>query len=209
MERNKLRGKYVLIVEVLMGRLSETDTSANTRVIGLVKSAVNGDIDAYGSLYELFLDRIYRYVYYQVRDVMTAEDITQEVFIKAWNSIKSCRGKEQTFSAWLYRIAHNHTVDRFRVAHQDLPLYESVQADSANMEQQVELSLEYQKVLQLVSSLPEAQKQVIMLKFLQGVDNTEIEQITGKRQGAIRALQMRALESLRKQLNMGGDGNDR
>jgi len=69
--------------------------------------AIEGDVEAFGILYNTFVNQIFRYVFYQINDRMKAEDITQEVFIKSWKSIQTCRGKEDTFSAWLYRIAHN------------------------------------------------------------------------------------------------------
>ena len=89
-------------------------TSEQDKAISLVKRAIGGDFAAFGYLYGIYLDRIYRYVFYKVKDKMTAEDITEEVFLKAWKAINSCKGKERTFSSWLYRIAHNHIIDIFR-----------------------------------------------------------------------------------------------
>ena len=84
----------------------------------LVDQAASGNFNAFGQLYEMFLDKIYRYAYYQVKDKMTAEDITETVFMKAWKRIATCKGHGATFSAWLYRIAHNQIVDRLeRRAH--------------------------------------------------------------------------------------------
>ena len=78
-----------------------------TMVISLlVKKAAEGDTGSFGKLYDIYLESIYRYVYHQVGDNKMAEDITQEVFIKAWKVIKSCKGKEATFKAWLYQICH-------------------------------------------------------------------------------------------------------
>ena len=159
-------------------------------------------MEAYGKLYGIYLDRIYRHVYYRVKNVMMAEDITEEVFIKAWKNIKTCKGKEHTFRPWLYRIAHNHMVDTLRKTRRDLPLevenYGKTDAAGAKLESMIE----WQQVLDVVSTLSEPQKEIILLKFVEGVDNQEIEKITGRRQGAIRALQMRALTTLRKRLNV-------
>lgn len=185
-----------------MQQISSGIVPEKMEITGLVKQALNGDIEAYGKLYATYLDRIYRYVFYQVRDEMKAQDITQEVFIKAWKAIKSCGGKEQTFTPWLYRIAHNHTVDTFRKAHADLPLETANCNSTENIEQNAESSLEWHQVLKMVSGLPDQQRQIILLKFLEGYDNDEIERITGKRQGAIRAIQMRALTSLRQRMKV-------
>ena len=176
-------------------------TRDNSEITGLVSRATGGDFEAFGKLYDTFLERIYRYVYYQVRDKMTAEDITEEVFLKAWKAIKSCKGREQTFSSWLYRIAHNHVVDNFRSRRKNVSLEMDRLTSTVDIEERVELKLEHEQLLNMISRLPEPQKQVIILKFIEGVDNKEIGQIIGKRQGAIRALQMRALKTLRRQLS--------
>ena len=171
-------------------------------VAWLVKRATGGDLEAFGELYSIYLDRIYRYIYYQIQDKMTAEDITEEVFVKAWKAIKSCKGKERTFSSWLYRIAHNQVIDNLRRQRKHLST-EDVEslADDSNPELEAEGNLERQELLASLSCLPQSQKQVIILKFIEGLDNREIEHIMGKSQGAIRVLQMRALSTLRRELS--------
>jgi RNA polymerase sigma-70 factor, ECF subfamily len=183
-------------------------SSDDSEITRTVKKAIDGDVDAYGRLYSAYVDRIYRYVYYQVGDKMTAEDVTEEVFIKTWKSIGKCRGKEQTFSAWLFRIAHNHLVDTLRKTHREISFENVYLADEDDPVKDAEDKLELQKVLEVVKNLPEPQKQVILLKFLDEIDNEEIGRILGKRQGAVRALQMRALINLREKLSsgVGSDG---
>jgi RNA polymerase sigma-70 factor, ECF subfamily len=182
-------------------------SSPEAETISAVKRAIEGDMQAYGRLYSLYVDRIFRYILYQVGDRMTAEDITEEVFLKSWKSIASCKGREQTFSAWLYRIAHNHLVDTFRKNRRNISLDTIELADEKNPETEVEDRLDLQKVLEEVKKLPEPQKQVILLKFLDDADNEEIGRILGKRQGAVRALQMRALINLREKFNPGMESN--
>jgi len=83
----------------------------------LIVRAVQGDADAFGDLYERYLDQIYRYVYYRVANSLEAEDLTETVFLKAWESLPGMRTnvKSMNFQAWLYRIAHNLVVDRYRM----------------------------------------------------------------------------------------------
>lgn len=169
-------------------------------IAGLVKRAADGDYEAFGEIYRIFLDRIYRYVFYEVKDRMTAEDITEEIFVKAWKAIKSYRGQGQSFSAWLYRIAHNHIVDNFRIQRPHLSLDTEISYEISDPGQETDRYLAQQQVLELVSCLPSQQKQIIILKFVEGMDNREIEEITGKSQGAIRVMQMRALATLRENL---------
>jgi len=175
-------------------------TNDQSRIIRLVERASSGDIEAFGNLYTIYVERIYRYVFYQVKDKMTAEDITEEVFIKAWRAIDSCKGRGETFSSWLYRIAHNCTIDALRSRQKRLARETEVTADVSYSKQEAEVRLKRQELLEAVARLPQNQKQVIILKFIEGLDNQEIGQVMNKNQGAIRVLQMRALAALRQRL---------
>ena len=179
---------------------AETVTHDQLAAAKLVERAAEGDFEAYGELYSIHLDRIYRYVFHQVKDKMTAEDITEEVFIKAWKAIDSCRGKEQTFLPWLYRIAQNQLIDNLR-SRRKHPTIEIETVDTAGGPQlEAEGDWERQELLGMIACLPQNQRQVIILKFIEGLDNREIADIMGKSQGAIRVSQMRALAKLRKDL---------
>ena len=172
-----------------------------SRIIRLVERAASGDIEAFGKLYTIHVERIYRYVFYQVKDKMTAEDITEEVFIKAWRAIDSCKGRGETFSSWLYRIAHNCTIDTLRSRQKRLAMETEATADVSYSKQEAEVSLKRRELLEAIARLPQNQKQVIVLKFIEGLDNQEIGQVMNKNQGAIRVLQMRALAALRQRLS--------
>lgn len=180
---------------------SETVTHDETAITRLVERAAGGDFGAFGELYSIFLDRIYRYVFYQVKDKMTAEDFTEEIFLKAWKAIVSYKGKGQAFSSWLYRIAHNYVIDDFRKRRKRASLEMETAVIGGKPEQESEGESARQELLEGISCLPPQQKQVIILKFIEGLDNSEIEQIMGKSQGAIRVMQMRALATLRQRLD--------
>lgn len=186
------------------GKKTRTTTKDSARgtgeIVRLVEKAGEGDIEAFGELYEIYVERIYRYVFYQIKEKMMAEDITEEVFIKAWRAIGSCKGKEHTFSAWLYRIAHNQTIDSLRREQR----YSSIDIENLNIVDdtvpKAEEILEQQELLNLIDRLPQNQRRVVTLKFIEGMENNEIGQIMGKSQGAVRILQMRALATLRQKL---------
>jgi RNA polymerase sigma-70 factor (ECF subfamily) len=175
----------------------------DTEIRGLVQKAVAGDIEAFGELYGVYIDRIYRFVFYQVNNRTVAEDLTEEVFLKAWNGIGRYRWQGQPFTAWLYRIARNHVIDYFRTSRQHDILEEALPADSGNPEDEAEDRLTQKVLAEAISCLPEQQQQVVIMKFIEGLDNREIEELMGKSQGAIRILQMRALAGLRRTLNGG------
>jgi len=178
----------------------EPETGERSKVEKLVVQAVNGNTDAFGDLYTIFVEKIYRYVFYHVKSKMAAEDITGEVFLKAWRAIGSCRGKESTFSPWLYRIAHNQLIDEIRKRDRQVPLDLDNVGIISDSESSAEKYSEKQELLKLIDRLPSNQRQVILLKFIEGMDNREIAKIMNKSEGAIRVTQMRALAVLREEL---------
>ncbi len=179
-------------------RVGSSENLEESEVRNLVERAVGGDVEAFGELYGLYLDRIYRYIFYQVSDKALAEDLTEEVFLKAWKAIGKYRWKGQPFTAWLYRIARNHVIDHYRTNRQTQMLEESIPADDGDPEDEAHGREVQRQLHQAISSLPDQQRQVVVMKFIEDMDNREIEEATGKSQGAIRILQMRALASLRR-----------
>ena len=180
------------------------DDSSNTLL--LIKRAAGGDSESFGKLYDVYLEPIYRYVYHHVGESKTAEDITQEVFIKAWKAIKSCRGKETTFKAWLYRIAHNHIIDYFRSSRDKLSIDNHDLAEQTDSMDSMEETGDHEvsRVFSEMTYLPDSQRQVVVLKFIEGMDNREVSRIMGKSEGAIRVLQVRALAGLKKRMLLYG-----
>ena len=193
--------RYIGSKENATRETTETKTYEDIEIKRLVKQAIDGDVETFGELYSIYLDRIYRYVFYQVHNKVTAEDLTEEIFMKAWRGIGKYRWKGQPFSAWLYRIAHNHVIDYFRTSRQHQPLDGEIPAVGDQPQQELETKQIQQSLLRAISSLPQQQKQVITLKFIEDLDNRTIEHIMGKSQGAIRVMQMRALAALRQILN--------
>ena len=185
------------------GSADEAVTDDQLTVIRLVEKAAGGDVEAYGELYSIYLARIYRYVFHQVRDKMIAEDVTEEVFVKAWKAIDTCRGREKTFLPWLYRIAQNHVIDNLRKRKKQPSIEMEAVGEVGSPQPEVGEDLERQELLKVIAHLPQNQRQVIILKFIEGLDNPEIASIMGKSQGAVRVLQMRALARLRKYLGGG------
>jgi len=182
---------------------SESEPDGAGIILEAVKKAVAGDRAAFGILYREYVKKIYRYVYYQVQNKMMAEDITGEVFIKAMKAIHTCKGKEDTFSAWLYRIAHNTAVDysrsekRYRDLPAKMPLTEPNPAATA------EILIEHRELLGALTGLSPSYRQLIILKFIEGMDNSEISRIMKKSVGAIRVMQLRALKDLRQKCGGG------
>ena len=171
----------------------------------LVRRAKQGDQQAFAQLYEEHFDRIYRYVVIRIGDKMEAEDMTQQVFLKAFQSISSFKWKGTPFSAWLYRIAHNQVVDYLRKKGRQnaIPLDESLVGSDSNPQLLVERRFDIEQLLSATKRLTEPQREVVSLRFTSGLSVAEVAKIMGKSQGAVKALQHSAIVALRKALSVG------
>jgi RNA polymerase sigma-70 factor (ECF subfamily) len=145
------------------------------------------------------MERVYRYIYFRVTDEETAEDLTSHVFLKAWENLSRYR-PGGPFLAWLYTIAHNAVIDHYRTRKSTVPLEEvaSLVAEREDLEDHVELQFDIEVLRGGLGQLTADQQQVLLLRFIAQMSTEEVAQIMGKREGAIRALQMRALHTLEK-----------
>ena len=171
----------------------------------LVRRAQQRDQQAFAQLYEEYFDKVYRYVAIRIGNGMEAEDITQQVFLKALQSISSFRWKGIPFSAWLFRIAHNQVVDylRKKTKQATVPVDETRITSSSDPQMTVEQTLDIEQVLSATKRLTEAQREVISLRFAGELSIAEVAETMGKSQGAIKALQHSAIVALRKALSPG------
>jgi RNA polymerase sigma-70 factor (ECF subfamily) len=178
-------------------------------VVALVnRVVVSRDPNAFGELYDRFVERVYRYLYFRTGSQHEAEDLTEQVFLKAWEAIGRYRWQGRPFLAWLYRLAHNAHIDHVRTRKPTTSLNNDERPlELASSAAAVELAraLDAEVLARALAQLTAEQQQVIAMKFLDGVDNEQIAQSMGKREGAIRALQMRALMSLRRALEAQGE----
>lgn len=172
----------------------------------LIGRAKEYDPVAFAQIYECYYQGIYNYVYYRVGDSGLAEDLTADVFIKVMEGIETFTFRGAPFAAWLYRIAGNLIIDYFRChpPEFDLPLEEGQIAVEGGLSELLERRLTQQQLAQALQGLTEDQRQVIILKFVEGLSNTEVAQVMGKTNGAIKGLQHRALGRLGRILNRQG-----
>ncbi len=171
----------------------------------LVQRACEGDANAFGRLYELSVDRIYRYIYFRVSEDETAEDLTSKVFLKAWEHLPRFKSSSSPFIAWLYTIAHNSVVDYYRVnkPSEQLDQAQDVPASDPLPEAQFERSAAAQSLRLALQQLTKEQRDVVTMKLLDGLTTDQIAARMRKSPGAVRALQMRGLHSLARLINAG------
>ena len=187
-----------------MSQETATPRAPTDHVRELVERAQGGDRDALEELYLLHFDRIYSYLHMSVGNRHDAEDLTTQTFLKMLESIGRFQWRSAPFSAWLFRIAHNLTMDHFRAnrrwqPEEEVPEPEGAEEPSA--EAQAMQSIGRQSMLELIEHLSVEQQQVLTLKFVFSFSNGEVATILDKTEGAIKSLQHRALASLQKQLS--------
>jgi len=168
----------------------------------IVQRAVNGDQTAFTQLYNQNFDRIYRYVYVRVRSQAEAEDLTQDVFIKAMEAIGSYKWRDLPFAAWLFRIAHNRVIDHVRKASKEkkVSLDEAYARGSDDPVEMTETNFEVYQLKEALEKLPKAQREVATLRFIGQLSIAEVAKTLGKSEGTVKALQFNATASLKSAL---------
>lgn len=159
------------------------------------------DAAALAQVYDAYYERIYRYIYCYLGRADAAEDLTASVFTRLLSAIHRGKSPRSNLSAWLYRVAHNLVVDIFRRRRADeLELVEWLEGDEPDLTHTVEQKLQLERVRGALRQLTPNQRVVIVLKFMEGMESHEIAEILDKTEGAVDALQHRALVTLRRAL---------
>lgn len=165
------------------------------------------DPEAFGQLYQHYVNRIYNYHYRHTGNSTESEDLTSRTFYRALRSIDSYREKGASFQAWLFRIAHNLVINWYRDSgrHQSVSI-DSVQPLHSTLDmphEVVEAAEEREHLLRVITNLPEDRKTLLLLKFVERMSNLEIATVLGRTEGAIKALYHRTLISLREMMSEG------
>lgn len=181
---------------------SEESEAERTRLIALVELARTGDADAFGLLYDHYQSSVYRFLFYRTRSVQVAEDLTSETFFRALRSMNNFRWQGKDFGAWLMTIARNLATDHFKAGRTRLELTtEDMSAhDDATEgpEATVLAGLTNEILLGALKSLPDEQRDCLIMRFLQGMSIAETAAVLGRSDGAIKQLQLRGVRNLAK-----------
>jgi RNA polymerase sigma-70 factor (ECF subfamily) len=182
-----------------------------------VDRARDGDQQALADLYDWYMPRVYRYAVARLGNTAEAEDLTEEVFLKMLGAIGDFRWKNVPFSSWLFRIAHNHVASHFRRNAQrggaTTEISEEVIDWRHDLASAVEDRITLEEVRRATELLPDAQREVIALRFAVGLSIAETARALGKREGNVKALQHKAVARLQRILipdvNGAGPGGGR
>jgi RNA polymerase sigma-70 factor (ECF subfamily) len=175
-----------------------SDKDSNKDLGKLVELAQSGDTHAFGKIYDQLVKPVYRYIYYRVEPEI-AEDLTEETFLKAWKNLKQYKKGASPFSSWVFKIAHNLICDYYRKNQPVEEVNENL-ADTkreSDPSSQLNIKLNQIKLRKAIKKLPANYQQVIVLKYINEMDNLSIARTINKSEGAVRTLQFRALEKLR------------
>ncbi|HYM14454.1 MAG TPA: sigma-70 family RNA polymerase sigma factor [Dehalococcoidia bacterium] len=166
----------------------------------LVEAARGLDETAWAEIYRRHARQVYAYVYYRVGDQHTAEDLAADVFVKALASIRGYAYRGTPLLAWLYRIAHNVTVDYRRTAAKRAQHHGGGPVEIEDRRDALQALDDHSDMMRAIRCLTEDQQQVVILRFYQQMSNADVAKVMGKPEGAVKALQTRALRSLRRLL---------
>ena len=166
----------------------------------LLQRARQWDEKALAHIYDTYAPAIYRYVYRRTGHTNTAEEITAETFHRFLVALKQGGGPTDYLSAWLYRVAHNLIVDFYRrqPAQEPATLENVVLAEGDQGVEQLERRTQVEQARAALRQLTPLQQQVITLRFLEEMSNEEVGRVIERTEGAVKALQHRALNSLRR-----------
>ena len=163
----------------------------------------NKDAEAFGEIYNIYSDRIYRFIFFKVATREEAEDITSDVFLKAWEYLNKGDREIQHLNAFFYQIARNTVIDYYRKKSQvEFVRDEDVWKKIPDHRQQrflteIEISADIQKIEKILKTLKDEYKDVVLLRFVEEMSIEEISQILDKSKGAVRVLLHRAIKLIK------------
>jgi RNA polymerase sigma-70 factor, ECF subfamily len=178
--------------------------SPNSNALGerqIVDAARTGDEAALSELYTLYFPRVYRYILARTGNTYDAEDLAEEVFMKVLEAIDRFQWREAPFSAWLFRIAHNALISQRRkdgVRGRSGPLSDGLALDSQGPDEMVANRIALNEIMDAARNLPEAQRQVITLRFAAGLSVAETARAMNKGEGNVKVIQHKAIAKLRE-----------
>lgn len=167
----------------------------------LLAQAKNFDQNALALIYDRYSTALYQYAYRQTGSQQTAEDCVAETFTRYLHALRRNKGPQKALRPYLYRIAHNWITDRYRKPTPEDGLDDKIELiaeDQISTEGQIIQKGNAQKLREHLKKLKPDQRQVIVLKHLEGMRNAEVAEIMGRNVGSVKALNSRALKNLRK-----------
>lgn len=175
----------------------------------LIRNAQEGNRDAFAEIYRAYVDKIYRYVLYRVDSDVIAEDLTADIFLKVLEGLPTYEDRSVPLLVWLYRIAHARVVDHYRRQRRPVENIDDLEvADTLNLDGRLQQDYTIAQIRLALATLTDAQRQVIILRFIEGLNLESSARAMNKTVDAIKAMQYRALQALALALSQQGFTRD-
>jgi RNA polymerase sigma-70 factor, ECF subfamily len=176
-------------------------------VRSLVAAAKDGDAAAFGRIFDVYNGPLYRYIIARIHNPADAEDLTQVVFVKAFEALPRYEPRGIPFGGWLFRLARNTVIDhvRTRREHTDLDALAERSSSEPGPAAHAVAREEIEAVGRALAALTDEQREAVALRFFAGLSAREAAEAMGKREGTVRGLQFRAIAALRHELGLGED----
>jgi RNA polymerase sigma-70 factor (ECF subfamily) len=178
------------------------DSDQSSMEARIVLQAIEGDKQAFGQLYEMYADRIFRYLVFRMGSMEAAEDLMCEVFLKAWTALPDfgAGSNDRNFKSWLYRIAHNALIDHRRTLKDEISLENLAEIQSKNEKPDkiFESKEQSSQLARMLNLLDELSRDVLIHRFVAGLSHRETASILGINEGHVRVIQYRAIKRMRR-----------
>lgn len=160
------------------------------------------DPEAFGKLYDMYIDQIFRFVRFKVATDENAQDITSDVFLKTWHYLQKSEKKIENFNALIYRVARNCIVDYYRKKSKDSVVssceqFEEIVKDRTNIIDELDIKIDLEQIESKLKLLKEEYREVIILRYIEDLNISEIAEILNKTKSNVRVLIHRALKTLK------------
>jgi RNA polymerase sigma-70 factor (ECF subfamily) len=163
----------------------------------LIKSSKNGNSEAFGQLYELYVRKIYDFIYYKTHHKETAEDLTSQSFFKALEKINTFNSEKGSFNTWIYQIARNTVTDHYRSSKSNLNIDDIWDLhNDEDVERDTDTRLQLEKVHKLLNQLKPEQREILLLRLWNNFSFKEIAEIVGKSEANCKMIVHRTLGKL-------------
>ncbi len=173
----------------------------DNRELAAIERCQKGDMDAFADLYDIYVKKIYDFIYYRTSHKQTAEDLTSVTFTKAFQNINSFKGSSGVFSSWLYRIARNTVIDHMRTSKSTVDLEAAANAPSRdNVAGEAEIRDRLDQVKTYLNQLSEEQRDIVIMRLWDGLSYAEISALTGKTEGNCKVIFSRIMQKMQKEL---------
>lgn len=169
----------------------------------LILEAKGGEAEAFGRLYDYYLPAIYRFILLKVGQREEAEDLTHQVFLKAWQNVSGFSEKGLPFSSWLYRIARNLVIDRYRKAKPVVSIDEEFVSEKLIFRPNVSSiddKRDVARIMVSIQQLKDIERDVVIMRFVEDMSIKEVSETINKSEGAVKLIQHRAIRKIKESL---------